>query len=171
MSRTGAILGGLFLGGISLLATLALLNRRDETVGLGGEIRYDDFWFAAVSARRAPAAGTRAPASGLFLIVTLRVSNRAKVVDFRFRTESALLVDERGREWRPSPEATAALRAAEGREDPFATELAHGESREGELVYDVPADLRGPQLRLSWGRPIAAALSLAFDGRKRIALE
>jgi uncharacterized protein DUF4352 len=171
VTRTGTILGCLVLGGISLLGTLALLNRRDERVGLGTEIRYDDFRFAALSARRAPAAGTLAPENGLFLIVTLRVSNRAKVVDYRFRTESAVLVDGRGGEWRPSAEATAALRAAEGKGDPFATELAPGESREGEFVYDVPADLRRPELRFSWGGSVAEALTLAFDGRKRIALE
>ena len=170
--RTVFLAGG--LGLLVLIATLGLLNRRDETVGLGTEIRYDDFWFSVLAVRRVDAVGKEGeqkPLNGAFYVVTLKVTNRARVVGFRFRSESAVLLDARGREHRPSPRATQALEAAEGKEDSFARELAPGASSVGELVYDVPSDLRRPMLRFSWGGALAEVLTFLFDGRKRIALE
>jgi hypothetical protein len=73
--------------GISLLALLAVLNRRDQTVGLNQEIKYDDFAFSVQDVRKTNSLGTgdsRKKPHGLFYIVTLKIANHAKRVDYTF---------------------------------------------------------------------------------------
>lgn len=87
--------------GISLLALLAILNRRDQTVGLNQEIQYDDFAFSVQGVRKTKSLGSgefQANAHGLYYIVALRITNHAKRVDYTFKMSSARLVEVDGYE-------------------------------------------------------------------------
>jgi hypothetical protein len=174
-SRTkGLALASLIVAGIgaSLLAMLVVLNRRDETVSLNHEIQYDDFAFSVLSVRQAEFVGngdSRVEPSGVFYIVTLKVDNHAVRVDYNYNRACALLVDEQGTEYQPSPEGQPALEATLSPVELCSAPIPAGAACVTEVVFDVPADVRVSQLRITFG-PIADILDPIFSGRKRIAL-
>jgi len=73
---------------------------------------------------------------------------------------SVFLVDESGRRYLPSPEATGAWQAAHPDSTPFGRELRPGESYRTTFVFDVPADARSP--RLFVGDPTAGLDALVI---------
>lgn len=157
--------------GISLLAVLALLNRRDQTVGLNQEIQYDDFAFSVVGARTAEALGKsdlQAPI-GVYYVVTIKVANHAKRVDYTFKRNSAILVDAVGREFRMSQSGQQALEAAQGQQ--CLAPIPAGASCSIDVVFDLPVDAHVAQLRISEGGLAGDILDVVFFGKKRIALE
>jgi len=157
--------------GISLLATLAVLNRRDQIVGLNQEIQYDDFAFSVVAARKEGALGksdSQAP-NGVYYVVTIKVANHAMRVDYTFKKNSAVLVDSEGREFHLSRNGQQALESAQGQQCIGA--IPAGASCLTEVVFDLPADARVAQLRISEGGLAGDILDVVFFGKKRIALE
>jgi hypothetical protein len=56
------------------------------------------------------------------------------------------LVDESGRRYLPSPEATESWQQAHGDSTPFGRELRPGESYRTTFVFDVPSGARSPRL-------------------------
>src|SRR5437763_16381652 len=87
---------------IVLLGILALLNRHSQIVGLNQEIQYDDFGFAALGVRQAATIGN-APgqqgAHGVYAIVTMKIANHARRVDFTFDKSTVILIDEQGNQY------------------------------------------------------------------------
>lgn len=157
--------------GISLLALLALLNRRDQTVGLNQEIQYDDFAFSVMAVRKERALGkgdSPAP-NGAYYVVTIKVANHAIRVDYTFKKNSAVLVDSQGREFRLSRNGQAALEATQGQQCIAA--IPAGASCAVDIVFDLPADAHAAQLRISEGGLAGDILDVVFFGKKRIALE
>ncbi|MFY9611606.1 MAG: hypothetical protein WAU45_23710 [Blastocatellia bacterium] len=158
--------------GASLLAMLVLLNRRDETVSLNHEIQYDDFAFSALSVRQAEFVGngdSLVKPAGLFYIVTLKIANHAVRVDYKYKSDCALLVDENANEYPPSPEGQPALEATLSPVELCSAPIPAGASCVTEVVFDVPARVRVSQLRITFG-PIADIFDPIFSGRKRISL-
>jgi Domain of unknown function (DUF4352) len=156
--------------GVSLLATLALLNRRDQFVGLNQEIQYDDFAFSVQDVRQTGALGNgefKTKPQGLYYVVTLKIANHAKRVTYRFKYESAKLVDAGNREFRFSPAGQRALESATGKRcgDP----IPAGRSCVTEVVFDLPADTELKQFRISEGL-VGDILNAIFYGKKRIEL-
>ena len=142
--------GGFF----ALLVALALLNRRDQHAALGEEIQYDDFAFAVVSTKRAAALGpadSPTKANGTFVVVTLKVVNHAKRVDFRFDRDFAILEDANAHRFNFSREGQTALEASEWKSDPCAGPIPAGASCVTELAFDVPPDARELRLKISMG--------------------
>jgi hypothetical protein len=90
---------------------------------------------------------------GQFYVITLRVANHAKRVDYTFENDVVLLVDEGQKEYTISPEGQAARAAWQG-DDPCARTMAPGESCVTEVVFDVPSDADELYLRISMGGPI-----------------
>jgi len=159
------------LVGISLLMLVAALNRRDQMVGLNQEIQYDDFAFSVIEVRKADALGSgvaEARASGAFYVVTLKIANHAKRVDYKPQRASAILMDERGREFFLSEPGQAALESAQGPR--CYNPIPAGASCTTELVFDIPADSRISQLRISEGGLVGDILDVVFFGKKRIEL-
>lgn len=158
--------------GFSLLALLVLLNRRDETVSLNHEIQYDDFAFSVLSVRKADFVGTGdtlVRPAGAFYIVTLKIANHAVRVDYKYKRDSALLIDERGKEYLPSSEGQPALETTLSPAALCSTPIPAGQSCETEVVFDVPAGARISQLRITFGA-LADIFDPIFSGRKRIDL-
>lgn len=159
--------------GVLLLAILALLNRRPQVVGLNQEIQYDDFAFAALGARRAEAIGSDAApqrAQGVYEIVTMKVANHARRVDFTFDKSTVILIDDQGNEYHWSADVQRAFDASRTAGEPCAVPIAAGASCSTDVVFDVPAAARIVQLRISGGGPLGDVLDTIFYGKKRIAL-
>ena len=157
--------------GISLLAVLALLNRRDQIVGLNQEIQYDDFAFSVVGIRKESSigkSGSQAPA-GVYYVVTIKVANHAKRVDYRFKKNSAVMVDTFGREFHLARGAQEQLESTQGQQCTEA--IPAGASCLADVVFELPSDGRALQLRISEGGLAGDILDVVFFGKKRIALE
>jgi ribosomal protein S11 len=156
-----------------LLGILALLNRHSQVVGLNQEIQYDDFGFAALGVRRAATIGDDAEpqgARGGYAIVTMKIANHARRVDFTFDKSTVILVDEQGNEYHWSGEAQRAFDATRPQGSPCAAPIAAGASCVTEVVFEVPAMARIAQVRISGGGPLGDVLDTIFYGKKRIAL-
>ena len=158
--------------GFSVLAMLVVLNRRDETVSLNQEIQYDDFAFSVQSVRNAAFVGTAnslVRPAGVFYIVTLKIANHAVRVDYKYKRDSALLIDERGNEYLPSAEGQPALEATLSPTAVCSAPIPAGQSCVTEVVFDVPTGVRISQMRITFGA-LADIFDPIFSGRKRIAL-
>jgi Domain of unknown function (DUF4352) len=157
--------------GIALLAILALLNRRDQTVGLNQEIQYDDFAFSVLTVRKDGALGkSDAPGpNGVYYVVTIKVANHAVRVDYTFKKNSAVLVDSGGREFHLSRNGQQALESSQGQQ--CVGPIPAGASCVTDVVFDLPTDVRLSQLRISEGGLAGDILDVVFFGKKRIALE
>ena len=159
------------LAGISLLALLAVLNRRDQIVGLNQEIQYDDFAFSVLGVRKANVLGdeaSRADARGAYYIVTIKIANHAKRVNYTFKKASAVLVDAGGREFRISASGQKAIESPNNNQ--CSAPIPAGASCITEVVFDVPADTRAAQFRISEGGLAGDILDVVFYGKKRIEL-
>ena len=157
--------------GIALLVMVAALNRRDQMVGLNQEIQYDDFAFSVMEVRKADGLGSgesAVNAAGGFYVVTLKIANHAKRVDYKPKKASAILIDDKGREFFQSESGQAALESAQG---PHCyNPIPAGASCVTELVFDIPADSHITQLRISEGGLVGDILDVVFFGKKRIEL-
>ena len=155
---------------ISLVAMLAVLNRKDQVVGLKQEIQYDDFAFAVQGIRPAAPVGaavTEAAHRG-YCVVTLQIANHAKRVDFNFKKSTAILVDEQGREYHTSETAQQAIGL---NQTPTCTSpIPAGRSCTTELAFELPEDARASTFRVSEGGRVGDVLDLIFYGKKRITL-
>lgn len=168
LSVTAAIVA--FVG-VSLLALLAVLNRRDQIVGLNQEIQYDDFAFSVLGVRKSDALGdeaSRAGARGVYYVVTMKIANHAKRVSYTFKKGSARLVDAGGREFYVSANGQNAIESAGGNQ--CSAPIPAGASCITEVVFEVPADTRASQLRISEGGLAGDILDVVFYGKKRIEL-
>jgi Telomeric repeat-binding factor 2. len=158
---------------IALLGILALLNRQTQVVGLNQEIQYDDFAFAALGVRQAATIGNASEpqrARGIYAIVTMKIANHARRVDFTFDKSTVILVDEQGNEYHWSADVQRAYDATRPQGEPCAEPIAAGASCVTEVIFDVPATSRIAQVRISGGGPVGDVLDTIFSGKKRIAL-
>ena len=158
---------------IALLGILALLNRHSQVVGLNQEIQYDDFAFAALGARQTASIGNALDeqrARGVYTIVTMKVVNHARRVDFTFDKSTVILVDEQGNEYHWSADVQHAFDATRPHVAQCAEPIPAGASCTTEVVFDVPAAARIAQVRISGGGPVGDVLDTIFYGKKRIAL-
>jgi hypothetical protein len=157
--------------GVSLLAMLAVLNRRDQFVGLNQEIQYDDFAFSVQAVRKTNSLGDgvfKANALGLYYVITLKIANHAKRVDYRLKYQSAKLVDGGNKEFGLSAAGQRALESTTGKRcsDP----IRAGESCVTEVVFDLPPGSELKQFRISEGGLVGDILDVIFYGKKRIEL-
>jgi hypothetical protein len=155
------------------LVLLVLLTRRNVTVGLNAPIRYDDFVFTVLAARRTTPEQRIAPGhvpGTIDLVVSLEISNRARRVDFKFNDSMPVLVDEKGRTYQVSRTAQAALDAANGKGNPASRPIPPGTKVVRDLVFEVPPDVKSPHLRIMMGGRIGDVLETTLFGRKQFAL-
>jgi len=163
-------LAALVIIAVVLLAIVALLNGRPQIVGLNQEIQYDDIGFAAMGARQAASVGNEtARAQGVYEIVTMKVVNHARRVDFTFDKTTVVLVDEQGNEYHWSADAQRAFDATRAHNELCAEPIPAGASCVTDVVFDVPATARIAQVRISGGA-VGDVLDIIFSGKKRIAL-
>jgi hypothetical protein len=157
--RRGVIIAILMVLCLALVGGYVLWSRTansgqpphfDQIVGFGEEIQYDDFAFSVLAVTKTHTLGN-AVAQGQYYIISIRVANHARRVDFRFSDQIVVLVDDRGREYRASTEGQTARAAAQGPADACAPPLPAGDACVTEVVFDAPADVRDLYLKISIG--------------------
>ena len=166
LAVTAAIVAAI---GLSLLAMLAVLNRRDQAVGLNQEIQYDDFAFSVLGVRKANSFGSgdsQTNVRGVYYVVTLKIANHAQRVDYTFKKASAILVDHQGREFHLSDDGQQKLESTQSTK--CNGPIPAGGSCTTEIAFDLPADALPSQLRISEGGSIGDILDVVFYGKKRI---
>ena len=170
LSIVVAVLAGF---GLVLLWLLGAQSKHVIVVGLNQEIQFDDFAFSALGTRKAAALGgegAQKPSEGLYYVVTFKVANHAKRVDFEFNPATTVLVDGAGREYHISAQGQAVLESAQSRQGACKEAVPAGGSCITDLVFDVPVDINNPHIKMSFGK-IGDFLDSIFYGKRRIALE
>ena len=170
LSIAVAVLAGF---GLVLLWLLGAQSKRETIVGLNQEIQFDDFAFSALGTRKAEALGgeeARKPSEGVYYVVTFKVANHAKRVDFEFNPAVTILVDGAGREYHISAQGQAILESIKTREGACKEAIPAGGTCVTELVFDVPVDINNPHIKMSFGK-IGDFLDTIFYGKRKIALE
>lgn len=112
---------------------------------------------------------SQANAQGVYYIVTLKIANHAKRVDYTFKPASAILVDDAGREFHLSETGQRALDST--RSNKCNAPIPAGASCITEVVFEVPENAHLSKLRISEGGLIGDILNFVVYGMKRIALE
>jgi hypothetical protein len=164
----------LLVMGLVLLCILAVLNRHNQTVGLNQEIQYDDFAFSVLGTVKVNAVGNyRAQQStqGQFYIITMKVTNHAKRVNYSFDKAVAILVDESGREYHISSAGQKALEGETTKSGGCESEIAPGASCISDLVFELPKEARISHVRVSGGGAAGDVLDTIFYGKKVIKVE
>ncbi len=156
----GAALAGVVAGVYILLWTGAALASRERLLATG-EMKYFceidcHLAYSVTRVERVTAlrAGGPAPASGSFLVVTLKTwfdpgtTSPRRPIDAPLwpNPRNVCAMDADGRRYRPLPGASAALARAGRVSTPLTEPLLPGESYQTLLVFDVPREARGVKL-------------------------
>lgn len=166
------VIVGLVIATVLVVGLISVV-RHDETVGPGGEIRWDDFGFGVVNSRTVTELGPvehRVHARGMFHVVSLKVANHAQRVDYDMSKHTPVLFDAAGNEYRVDPAAQAALETELGDARRVPARIAAGESCVTEFVYDVPAVAQDLHLKISWGGEFIDTVDFVLFGDRRIAV-
>lgn len=119
----------------------------DAVIGLDERIHHDDFDYSVTQVERASIVGDLR-AHGTFVIVTLRVDNRAVRVDHRWDNRVAYVLDAEGREF----ENDAAAQLELQRTQPFGYAQEYvtpaGKTEETRLVFDLPSTVASASLKV-----------------------
>ncbi len=125
-----------------------------DVEGLGkrqiGEV--DEVLYTVVQLEKAQTVGGEyfnKSADGVFYVLRMRAFNRAKKTH-NIRTRQMKLLDDQDREFDPSSEAGVALNASE-KKSVWSSQLQPGVTRDFNLVYDAPADVKGLKLKIPAG--------------------
>jgi hypothetical protein len=173
--RRYALIGaGLLVSAVVLLAVLALLNRKNQTVGMRQEIQHDDSAFSVLGAVKANSVGnyvSQHSTEGQFYVVTLKVANHAKGANYSFDKAVAILVDESGKEYQISVAGQKALDGETTKSGGCESEIPPGGSCISDLVFELPKDVRVSHLRVSGGGKAGDVLDTIFNGKKIIKVE
>jgi len=112
-------------------------------LALGESCCFDDWCVAVedVTLARELGQGERiARANGVFCVITLRLSNRARGRAQRASSAAVHLVDGQGRTYDISPQGQAAFEAQRGPTAPLTSTLPVGQSLSTVQVFDLPDD-------------------------------
>jgi len=170
LKRYATTTATLFLLGVLLVAILALLNRHNQTAGFNQEIQYDDFAFSVVGSKEVATLGSTM-AQGKFVVVTMKIANHARRVNYTFNKAVVILVDEDGKEYHISDRGQKALDAEPTHNGGCESEIPAGASCVTDVVFDVSKDVRVSHLRTSEGGSVGDVLDTIFYGRKIIKFE
>ena len=119
--------------GLALIAIVITYVRSPpmDIVPIGQPLRQDDFTYTVTRVLKERTADT------VSYVVTIRVNNDAKRVDYRWSDDMVFVTDAAGRRYRAAAPAASADRAA----------IPPGASAAYDLTFDLPADAMNPMLR------------------------
>jgi len=152
-----------------LLPLIVGLTRPEQLVSWNQPIQFDDFAFSVVDVRKTKTLGDRT-AQGTYLVVRLKIENRALRVNYQFDPMIAVLVDDRGNEHHYSSDGQAVLDGSANPGQRCGGPLAPKTSCTTDLVFDVPADDQNPRMRL-WGGGVLGLVDDFLYGKRRIKLQ
>lgn len=165
----GAIALGLviavMLGAGFVIVANPTAPRGAEKKGYGESVQIDDFAFAVRDAERSQHDDHAS------YVVSLQVMNRAKRVPFQFRPDMAVLLDDAGHEYVPDETERRAWFSAHDTADACAHEIAAGTECETVVVFDVPATMKAPVLKIRFGAGILEIADALLYGNRVIQLK
>jgi len=144
----GAIAGGGKSGNQSSTNTASRGNSQEKVYGLNEVAQDGDLAFTATTVTTAKSLGnsyTLKNAQGMFYVVTLKIENRGNKTA-TFDSSMAKVTDDQGREFERSIEGQTAKGMAQGNVDLFLQQIQPSLSVTGDLVFDLPADIKNPML-------------------------
>jgi hypothetical protein len=131
------------------------LTSRPKVLRMGERQCFDEWCISVERAARQLELG-KAPvtvnAGGIFCVVTVRVSNRARRRAQRETDVGVCLVGPEGRRYYPSPHGQLALDATGAGGEDLTTKMAPGGSFERTVVFDVPKEAVDLGLVVTHGR-------------------
>jgi hypothetical protein len=128
-----------------------VLTRPEKIIGLGEQIRHDDFFYSVTGVKKSKTIGEedqRVTAQGTFYIVSLKVENKAVRVDHRWDISMAHIEDEAGRKYHPFAEGQEAWDEMLGAKNAARHTTPAGASETADIVFDLPADVKNPGLKI-----------------------
>ena len=143
MIVAGAAVTGLYIAYV--------LTRPEKIIGLGEQIRHDDFFYSVVDVKKQKSIGegeNLVASRGIFYIVTLKVENRAIRVDHEWDILMTCVEDESGHKYRPFAEGQEAWDEIQGVKNAARHDTPHGASEMADIVFDLPADVKNPGLKI-----------------------
>lgn len=89
-------------------------------------------------------------AQGTFYVISLKVENKGKKTA-TFNSSQAKILDDQGREFEYSVDGQSAKGMSQGHIDLFLQQIQPSLEVTGDLVFDLPADVKNPVLILKGG--------------------
>lgn len=159
---------------IAGLALLALLNRHNQAVGFNQEIQYDDFAFSALNVRKVDTSSPNSAdqnSDAEIYVVTMKIANHARRVNYTFKKAAAILVDERGNEYHLSEAGQQAFEREPTYLGGCESEIPPGGSCITDVVFQLPAGAKISHLRFSEGGAVGDVADTIFYGKKMIKVD
>jgi hypothetical protein len=165
--------GTIILIVLALVVMLLLSMRRNQTLGVGQTVQFDDFFFTVVDAERLPPDPARAkrpdqPPGRIDYLVRLKVENKAVRVPFKFGGQSLAFADLTATNPHVIPSAE---RSPSGElAPPVVHVLKAGESATYDYIFSLPENTNDLRLRIAPGGWSGDFLEWLFFGRKEFRL-
>jgi hypothetical protein len=124
----------------AVLVSVSLLSPQ-RVLALHQDRCFDDWCLSVEQIVQQPTIGSaplRVRAHGVFDLVTVRISSRARAITQRALDAQVYLLDARGQRYDPDPSGQQALDASGQGGQPLDSELAPGGSFTQTVVFDVP---------------------------------
>ena len=124
-----------------------------KVAGLNETVQDDDLAFTVTGVDKEQVLGnqfTQKTAQGTFYVISLKVENTGNKT-VTFNTSQAKVVDSKNREFEYSIDGQTAKGMAQGHVDLFLQQIQPSLSVSGDLVFDLPTDIKNPVLVLKGG--------------------
>jgi hypothetical protein len=146
-------LGSWLAAYLAVVVTVSLLSPRRE-FQIGQDECFDDWCVSVEKAQFSTTIGRDRgirSSRGVFCVATLRVSSRALGRAQAAPDAAVHLIDDRGRNYLPSPEGQQAYETSFGSSIPLGTRLQPGASFQSVRVFELPSDADGLGLVVDHG--------------------
>ncbi len=119
-----------------------------KMAGLNQTVKEGDLGFTVLAVNKQKTLGgayTQKTAQGTYYVVTLKLDNTGKKTA-TFDSSMAKITDDQGREFDRSIDGQTALGMSNGKVDLFLQQIQPGLSYTGDLVFDLPDQVKNPVL-------------------------
>jgi hypothetical protein len=152
-ARPAKALAAVLLIYFGVLLAVSLVTPR-KLIPMGEDRCFDDWCIGAehlAVSRTIGSGASAATANGIFYIVTLKVSSRARGITQRAKDAAVIAVDEKGHRYLPSSDGQRAYDDINGTGPAITNKLGPGDSFTTALVFDVPTDTAQVGLEVEHG--------------------
>lgn len=171
LARKVAIGVLVWLGVYTGALLIASLSSKERVLGLNEAKAFCGFYLdchlhaSVVNVQRVKSLGPgQRAAQGVYCVVTVRISSDARRATLKPHHLAATVVDDRGNVYERSSEGEKALESALGGIVPFEQPVGPAGFYAKDLVFDLPADIRDPRLRITEGPWMGRLIELFLIG-------
>lgn len=122
----------------------------EKIAGLNETVQDSDLAFTVLAVNKSKTLGnsfTQKTAQGMFYVVTVKIENKGNKT-MTFDASMAKVKDDQGREFERSVDGQTAKGLSQGQVDLFLQQIQPSLSVTGDLVFDLPENLKNPILNL-----------------------